>query len=43
MTESETGNKAPLLLKVSTVPEVSVTKTVKAEIPVVEGMLAEMP
>jgi len=43
MTESEMGNNTPLLLNVSTVPLVSVTRTVKAEIPVVEGMLPEMP
>jgi hypothetical protein len=37
------GNPPPLLLNVSTVPLVSVTSTVKAEIEVLEGRFALMP
>jgi hypothetical protein len=43
MTESEIGNPAPLLLKVSIVPLVPVTTTVKDEMDEVAGMFALMP
>jgi hypothetical protein len=43
MTESETGNPAPLLVKVCVEPPTVFTTTVKDEIEVVEGMFTLKP